>query len=114
MKKVIILSALAFGLLLSFTAPLAAQTKGAYMNLCIMYKGIKSTMYVIHPDGTNEEVRMKSIANGFGVSFDKIANIQSDILTKLNELRGQGWAVDQVTTISNEGFIVTTYLLKKE
>lgn len=113
MKRILMISTLGFVLMLSSLAPVLAQTNSPYMNLCIMYKGIKSAMFIIHPDGNKEEVRMKSISTGFGVSFDKIADIQLDVLTALNDLKVKGWEVAHVTTISNEGFVVTTYLLHK-
>lgn len=108
MKKILILAVSLFILVLAAQA----QTK-EYMTISMTYKGLKTQLYVIDENGKTEERRLKSIANGFGISADKVAMIQADVQEVINELASNGWTLVNISNLNLENFLIVNYYLER-
>lgn len=84
------------------------------MHVSVIYKGWNTRVFVIEENGQKSELKLPSIGTGFGISHEKISDIQITIQSKLNELARDGWKVNNVSNVNNQSFIVVNYLLEKE
>ena len=108
MKKLLV----AFGVFFFFSLAALGQTH-EYMTISMTYKGIKTKLYIIDVNGRVEEQRMRSIS-GFGISADKVAEIQLDVQGIINKLADEGWEVDHVSNMNLDNFLIVNYLLRRE
>lgn len=89
-----------------------AQNK-EYMTISMTYKGLKTQLYVIDENGKTEERRLKSIANGFGVSADKVAMIQAEVQEVINELADKGWTMVNISNLNLDNFLIVNYYFER-
>ena len=84
-----------------------------YMQVLVVYKGFKTTIFTISAAGEIEEQKTNSVSDGFAVKPDKVANVQLEIQALLNEYAKNGWLLRTVSNLSGEGIITSSYYLAK-
>ncbi len=124
MKKIIILLIAA----VSISSSLKAQdikTEKQYMQITtvesVLAGGIgRSRMIITNPDGSQKEADLENLFSLVGINFKNIKQNEDKLLKTLKEYTGNGWKLDQVTSLTlsqNDtgagGIFMTRYLLSK-
>jgi hypothetical protein len=124
MKKIIILLIVA----VSISSSLKAQdikTEKQYMQITtvesVLAGGIgRSRMIITNPDGSQKEADLENLFSLVGINFKNIKQNEDKLLKTLKEYTGNGWKLDQVTSLTlsqNDtgagGIFMTRYLLSK-
>jgi hypothetical protein len=80
----------------------------------------RSKMIITQADGTQKEYEMENLFSMVGINFRNIKENEDRILRTLKEYTGNGWKLDQVTSLTlsqNDsgagGIFMTRYLLSK-
>lgn len=84
-----------------------------YMQVLVVYKGFKTTIFTISVSGEIITQKTNSVSDGFSVRPDKVANIHLEIQMLLNQFAKEGWVLKQISNLSGEGVITVSYYLAK-
>ncbi len=84
-----------------------------YMQILVVYKGFKTTIFSISASGDVEEQKTNSVSDGFTIRPDKVATIQLEIQSLLNKYAKEGWVLKEISNLSGEGIVTSSYYLEK-
>lgn len=80
----------------------------------------RSRMIITNPDGSQKESDMENLFSLTGINFKNIKQNEDKIISTLKEYTGNGWKVDQVTSLTlspndtgSGGIFMTRYLMSK-
>lgn len=80
----------------------------------------RSKMIITNADGSQKETDMENLFSMAGINFKNIRENEDKILRALREYTGNGWKLDQVTSLTlsqndsgSGGIFMTRYLLSK-
>ena len=80
----------------------------------------RSKMIITNPDGSQKETDLENLFSLVGINFKNIKQNEDKLLKTLQEYTGNGWKLDQVTSLTlsqNDtgagGIFMTRYLFSK-
>jgi len=127
MKKIIVLLivTVSFGNLSKAQDAKATASEKQYMQITtvesVLAGGIgRSKMIITNPDGSQKETDLENLFSLVGINFKNIKQNEDKLLKTLQEYTGNGWKLDQVTSLTlsqNDtgagGIFMTRYLFSK-
>jgi hypothetical protein len=126
MKKIVLLLITVISISSSLKAQdIKSQTEKQYMQVTavesVLSGGIgRSKMIITNPDGSQKESDLENLFSLVGINFKNIKQNEDKLLKTLKEYTGNGWKLDQVTSLTlsqNDtgagGIFMTRYLLSK-
>ena len=124
MKKIVLLLIVSV-LICSLLKAQDIKTETQYMQITtvesVLAGGIgRSRMIITNPDGSQKESDLENLFSLVGINFKNIKQNEDRLLKTLQEYTGNGWKLDQVTSLTlsqNDtgagGIFMTRYLLSK-
>ena len=124
MKRIVLLL-IASVLICSSLKAQDIKTEKQYMQITtvesVLAGGIgRSRMIITNPDGSQKESDLENLFSLVGINFKNIKQNEDRLLKTLQEYTGNGWKLDQVTSLTlsqNDtgagGIFMTRYLLSK-
>ena len=124
MKKIVLLLMVSVLICSSLKAQ-DIKTETQYMQITtvesVLAGGIgRSRMIITNPDGSQKESDLENLFSLVGINFKNIKQNEDRLLKTLQEYTGNGWKLDQVTSLTlsqNDtgagGIFMTRYLLSK-
>ena len=124
MKRIVLLL-IASVLICSSLKAQDIKTETQYMQITtvesVLAGGIgRSRMIITNPDGSQKESDLENLFSLVGINFKNIKQNEDRLLKTLQEYTGNGWKLDQVTSLTlsqNDtgagGIFMTRYLLSK-
>lgn len=124
MKKIVLLLMVSVLICSSLKAQ-DIKTEKQYMQITtvesVLAGGIgRSRMIITNPDGSQKESDLENLFSLVGINFKNIKQNEDRLLKTLQEYTGNGWKLDQVTSLTlsqNDtgagGIFMTRYLLSK-
>jgi len=107
MKKIIVLLivTVSFGNLSKAQDAKATASEKQYMQITtvesVLAGGIgRSKMIITNPDGSQKETDLENLFSLVGINFKNIKQNEDKLLKTLQEYTGNGWKLDQVTSLT--------------